>query len=264
MTNLVTRVGSLGVSQVMDPAILFDDFRGTSIDSNKWTVFDRISDQVNGEVNCVVPANISVGSGLLSGLSKFEDHVCGDTVQAPQTENYTSWQIQQKTAPFLYATIDVRAKIPGGTGLWPCIWMLGFEWFASHPFTANTPENNWPHAGWCEVDIAEFMANARSEVNCQIHFESANVGPGIKALPFDASTRFMVYRLQWSAGSMIWSVDAEDGNGFVTLGSASGGNVPNVAMFLIIHCAIGGTGGGTPDSGTFPQTMQVSRVRVTQ
>ena len=177
--------------------------------------------------------------------------------------HYTSWQIAQATAPFLYGTVEVRAKIPGGIGVWPCIWMLGFEWQASQPFTANTPGHNWPHAGWSEVDIAEFMNNSRTTVNNQVHFESANVGPGIKNLPFDATTRFMVYRLQWAAGSMIWSVDAEDGNGFRTLSSLSGSSVPNVAMYVILHAAIGGFA-GTPNPSTYPQTFQVDYVRITQ
>jgi beta-glucanase (GH16 family) len=244
--------------------LLFDDFLGTAVDPAKWTVFNRLSDQVNGEVNCVTPQNISVSGGLLAGVSKFEDHVCGDSVEAPKTMHYTSWQIQQATTPFLYGTIEVRAKIPGGIGIWPCIWMLGYKWQASQPFTANTPEHNWPHDGWAEIDIAEFMANSRTTVNNQVHFESANVGPGIKNLPFNATSQFAVYRLQWSAGSMIWSVDAEDGKGFQTTSTLTGSNVPNVPMYVVLNAAIGGIGGGTPDPRTFPQTFLVDYVRVTQ
>ena len=59
--------------------IFFDDFVGTSVDSSKWTVVNRISDQANGELNCCVPANVSVSGGLLRGVSKFEDYTCGDS-----------------------------------------------------------------------------------------------------------------------------------------------------------------------------------------
>src|SRR5262249_54788989 len=59
--------------------IFFDDFSGSSIDSAKWTVFDRIGDQSNGEINCCVPANVSVAGGFLVGVSKYEDHTCGDS-----------------------------------------------------------------------------------------------------------------------------------------------------------------------------------------
>jgi beta-glucanase (GH16 family) len=244
--------------------ILFDDFLGSSIDSSKWTVFDRISDQVNGEINCCVPSNVSVSAGILNGVSKFEDHTCGDSQQAPVTEHYTSWQIQQKTAPFLYGTVEVRAKLPGGIGIWPAVWMLGYQWQASQPYTANTPEHNWPHDGWCEIDIAEFWQNARTRVNTTVHYNTPG-GLHEQALPFDATTRFMIYRLQWSAGSLVYSVDAQDGVGFRTLYTVTGADrVPNVPMYLVIHSAIGGIGGGTPDPATFPQTFSVDWVRITQ
>jgi beta-glucanase (GH16 family) len=244
--------------------IFFDDFAGTAIDTSKWTVMDRIGDQTNGEINCCVPANVSVSGGFLVGVSKFEDHTCGDSQQAPVTEHYTSWHIQQKTAPFLYGTIEVRAKEPGGTGIWPTIWMLGYKWQANQPQTANIPGADWPHNGWCEIDIAEFWQNHRTQVNNTVHFEVAG-GLHEAALPFDATSRYMVYRLQWSAGSLIWSVDPEDGGGFRTLHTVTGaGSVPNVPMYVVLNAAIGGSGGGTPNPSTFPQTFSVDWVRVTQ
>jgi fibronectin type 3 domain-containing protein len=244
--------------------LFFDDFSGPSIDSAKWTVFNRLSDQANGELNCVIPENVSVQNGILSGVSKFEDRDCGDAVEAPKTMHYTSWQIQQATAPFLYGTIEVRAKEPGGTGVWPDIWMLGFQWQASQPSTANTSGAQWPNAGWCEIDIAEFLNGARSNINTVVHFNQPG-GSNIEALPFDSTSRFMVYRLQWASSALIWSVDAEDGMGYRTLFSITDpARIPNVAMYVVINAAIGGIGGGTPVSGTFPQTFQVDYVRVTQ
>ena len=257
------RLGTAG-SPKAPVTIFFDDFAGTTVDPAKWTVFDRLSDQANGEVNCVAPQNVSVRDGLLEIVSKFEDRACGDTLEPARTLHYTSGQIQQATPPFLYGTIDVRAKAPGGIGTWPAIWMLGFEWQASQPFTANTPEHQWPKAGWCEIDIAEFWQGARREVNTTVHYNRPG-GLHLQPLPFDATTRFMVYRLQWTPESLVWSVDAEDGKGFRKLYSVSGSkNVPNVPMYLVIHTAIGGIGGGTPDPASFPQTFEVDYVRITQ
>jgi beta-glucanase (GH16 family) len=244
--------------------IFFDDFLGDSIDSTKWTVFDRLSDQDNHEVNCVVPENVSVKDGLLEGVSKYEERRCGDSVEPPKTMQYTSWQIQQATEPFLYGTIEVRAKAPGGVGTWPVIWMLGFEWQASQPYTANIPGHQWPKAGWCEIDIAEFWQESRRQVNTTVHYKKQGK-LRLQALPFDATTRFMVYRLEWTKRALIWSVDAEDGKGFRTLYSVRRSrHVPNVPMYVVIHTAIGGLGGGKPDPTTFPQTFQVDYVRVTQ
>jgi beta-glucanase (GH16 family) len=75
----------------------------------------------------------------------------------------------------------------------------------------------------------------------------------------------MVYRLDWQPGSLVWSVDAEDGAGFQTLRTINDAeSVPDVPMYIVINAAIGGIGGGTPDPGTFPQTFSVDWVRVTQ
>jgi beta-glucanase (GH16 family) len=255
---------SVTVTSSGGTTVLFDDFLGSSVDTTKWTVLDRISDQANGEINCCIPANVSVSGGVLTGLSKYQDYTCGDSQQAPTLLHYTSWQIQQKTAPFLYGTVEVRAKLPAGTGIWPDIWMLGYKWQDSQPATANIPGANWPSDGWCEIDIAEFWQNDRNSVNCTVHY---NVPGGLhmQPLPYDAASRYMVYRLAWSAGSLIWSVDAEDGVGYRTLRTVTGsGSVPNVPMYVVINAAIGGTGGGTPNPSTFPQSFSVDWVRITQ
>jgi beta-glucanase (GH16 family) len=264
-TDITTRTATtLALNSTEGSVIFFDDFPGTAIDSAKWAVVNRLSDQANNELNCVIPENISVQNGILSGVSRFEDRVCGDSINAPKIMHYTSWQIQQATAPFLYGTIEVRAKVPGGSGIWPAVFMLGFEWQASQPFTANTLGHNWPVGGWCEVDIAEFLNNARNKVNNVVHYNRAG-GTNLRALPFNANTRFMVYRFQWTANSLIWSVDAEDGVGYRTLSTITDpSRIPNVPMYLTINAAIGGIGGGTPDRNTFPQTFQVDYVRVTQ
>jgi beta-glucanase (GH16 family) len=253
----------MGVSTSTD--YLFDDFPGSSIDLSKWTVYDRLGDQVNSEVNAVIPANVRVSSGSLLIDSKFEDVVAGDTTTGapnPRTVHYTSGQVAQKAAPFLYGSVRVRAKEPGGTGLWPCIWMLGFEWQASQPFTANVAGSDWPNVGWWEIDIAEFVSNHRSDVNCAVHFNGSNYEE--HALPFDSTTRFMVYRLDWAPGSLTWMVDAEDGVGWRTLKTVTGTagtQIPNTPGYLIIHTAIGGVA-GAPDSATFPQTFEVDYAEI--
>jgi beta-glucanase (GH16 family) len=244
--------------------IFFDDFLGASVDSTKWDVYDRISDQTNSEVNCMVPANVSVSDGILNGLTKYEDYTCGDSQQAPVLEHYTSWQIAQKTAPFQYGTVEVRAKEPGGTGIWPTIFLLGGLWQPSQAATANIPGHDWPNGGWGEVDIAEFLYNNRMQVNNVAHV-NASGGTVLAPLPYDATSRFMVYRLEWSANSLIFSVDAEDGVGFRTLRTITDpNNIPNVPYYLTINAAVGGNGGGTPDPNSLPQTFQLDWVRITQ
>ena len=119
----------------------------------------------------------------------------------PKTMRYTSWQIQQATEPFLYGTIEVRAKVPGGVGTWPAIWMLGHEWQASQP----------SHGQYTRAPSGRTRAGAKStlrssgkevagKVNTTIHYNKPG-GLHIKKLPFDATTRFAVYRLEWTQGA---------------------------------------------------------------
>lgn len=246
-----------------------DEFTGSTL-SPRWLAYDRLGDQANGEVNAVKPANVRISGGSLLIDSKFEDVVAGDTTTSapnPRTVNYSSGQVANHWEPFLYGTVTARAKLPGGIGLWPCIWMLGWGWQATQPFTANDPAATADVDHW-EIDIAEFMNNHRTVVNCALHLITNNRGgSGEKALPFDATTRFMVYKLVWTSTTLTWYVDAEDGNGFVqllTMSGTPGTDIPNTPGYVIVHTAIGGFAVGTPDPGTFPQTFEVDYVHITQ
>lgn len=257
--------GSYGTDYV------YDDFPGSAIDPTKWVVYNRLGDQVNGEVSAVIPANVRVSSGDLLIDQKFEDVSAGDTTTSapnPRTVHYTSGQISQRAGSFLYGSVRVRAKLPAGTGNWPCIWMLGYEWQPSQPFTANVAGHNWPNDGWWEADIAEFIFDHRTQVNNALHFIGANRGgSGEKTLGFDASSQFAVYRLDWAPTSMTWYVDAEDGSGFVQtlqITGVAGTDIPNTPAYLVIHCAIGGAVANTPVSGTFPTVMTVDYAQVSR
>ncbi len=215
--------------------VLFDDFPGTAIDTTKWTVYNRIGDLANNEVNGVIPANVRVSGGSLFIDSKFEDVTIGDSQVAPRVVHYTSGQIASNME-FLYGRADFRARMPGGTGTWPDLWMLGYGWHPTQAATANDP-GSFPESALGEIDIAEFMFNQRSSVNCQIHYNdgSGHVDPGgIVGISFDATSRFIVYRLDWSPGLAVFSVDYEDGSGFHVIQTITGAsNVPNSRMYVI-------------------------------
>jgi len=121
------------------------------------------------------------------------------------------------TQPFQYGTVEVRAKLPGGTGAWPVIWMLGYQWQTSQPYTAMIRLTCGLRQAGGEIDIAEFLSNSRTQVNCTAHVGSSD-GSQLQNLPFDATSRFMVYRLQWTSSSLIYSVDPEDGGGYQPCG----------------------------------------------
>jgi beta-glucanase (GH16 family) len=266
-----------GILSSAQRVILFDDFPGTSVDTTKWVVYDRVSDQVNGEGNCCVPANVRVSGSMLLIDAKHEDHTCVDclpsrtspggtpAIEGPRLMNYTSGHVQQVAPSFLYGTVSVRAKIPGGEGVWPCIWMLGDSWKASQPCTANTPAgyDGWPTGNWWEIDIAEWMSNVWDSMNCTCHYQVP--GGFVTTLPYNATTRFMVYRLVWRPGSAKFFVDPEDGTGFQLVHEEAGAVdvVPNTPGYFTINMPVGGKAGPI-NPATFPLTMQIDWVRITQ
>lgn len=255
--------------------ILFDDFLGSSLDATKWQgPFDRRGDPANSELQAMVPANVTIGSSLLTITARHETVTAADRDEAvphslntgtaagtSASFNYTSGQVMTVNT-FLYGTVTCRFKPPTNSGVWPLFWMLGSGW-DKQLYTANQIGLNWPVDPWSEIDVAEFGNFARTTVNCQSHCLTASRGPGMETLPYDASTRFMVYRLQWLVGSMVWSVDPEDGTGFQTLGSVSGDAVPACAQYIVLSMAVGGFG-GTPVDANFPLTAQYDYVRVTR
>ena len=103
---------------------------------------------------------------------------------------------------FTYGTVSVRAKLAGGRGTWPAIWLLETD--------CQSPtwlENNcaWPAPGSNEIDIAEILVSNLTSVNEQIHTEDSNgawESPGCSATASDVSQNRHTYTLIWAQGSL--------------------------------------------------------------
>src|SRR5690606_4648823 len=86
--------------------------------------------------------NVEVKDGKLVLTAKNDD------------TTYTSGKINTKeTIEFQYGTIEVRAKLPIGKGVWPAIWMLGND----------ISEVGWPSSG--EIDIMEYVGKNPHEIH---------------------------------------------------------------------------------------------------
>jgi hypothetical protein len=69
---------------------------GSSVDSTKWSVMNRLSDRVSGELDGCIPANVRVSGGNVMLDQKHEDITIGDAIEAPKLMHYTTGHIQQK------------------------------------------------------------------------------------------------------------------------------------------------------------------------
>jgi beta-glucanase (GH16 family) len=235
--------GPLGAS-----ATVFDDeFSGTALDTNAWVAMNRPGDASNSEAQCYIPNDAAVTGGSLVITTKV-DSSCSNFI-------YTSAMVQWKTFNFTYGTVEVRAKLAGGQGPWPAIWMLGANCQQTNIISPdNTPPCSWPQPGSDEIDITEILVSNHTAVNQQIH--SSLGSPGCNAQTTDVSQNWHTYDLIWAAGSVTWQID---GQTTCTITSA----VPSHPMFLLLNTALGG-GGGSINASTLPQNSNFDYVRVTQ
>jgi len=236
---------------------MFDDeFPGSTL-SSAWTAVAGPGDPSNSEQECYSPQNVTVAGGVLQELAEVGSiSNCYCPPWSTTTCRYISGAVQWTSLSFTYGTVSVRAKLSGGKGTWPAIWLLGTNCQSPTWLQNNCP---WPAPGSDEIDIAEILQSNLTAVNEQIHTESPSgawESPGCTAPASDVSQNWHVYTLVWAPGSMTWEID-----GVQTCHITS--YVPTTPMFMIIDTALGGVGGGTVKNSTLPQTTQIDYVRVT-
>ena len=185
-----------------------DEFDGNGIiNSEKWFPQTQLPDGnswYNGEkqhyTNRQVNSNII--NGILNIVAKKETFN-----DQGKTKQYTSARLNSKFA-FKYGRVEVRAKLATGSGTWPAIWMLGKNIMEPGGYWTSTYGNvGWPACG--EIDIMEHWGTNQNYVQSAMHTPSSSgstTNLGGQTIP-TASSQFHIYSLEWSATSMIFSVD---------------------------------------------------------
>ena len=172
--------------------------------------------------------------------------------------NYTSARMTTKNkGDWKYGKLEIRAKLPSGTGTWPAIWML----------STDGVYGGWPESG--EIDIMEHVGYNPFHVHGTIHTENNNgmdgtqIGGHIEMN--DVFTDFHTYTIEWSEQSIKWYVDDTQ---FFTYYNDNQNNFEtwpfNQDFHLLINLAIGGTWGGQQgiDDSIFPVKFEIDYVRV--
>ena len=150
----------------------------------------------------------------------------------------------------IYGRFVWRAALPAGVGMWPALWMLGWDY----------PVVGWPACG--EIDVVENNGAYTNWVQGSYH-APGNDQTAKYYFPTGGSiTNFHTYMLDWETNSIRWYVD---GQLYETRSSQAPFNAP---FFLIMNLAVGGQYVGNPtisqiNAGTvFPATMLVDYVRI--
>ena len=173
--------------------------------------------------------------------------------------DYTSASITTKDlAEWQYGKIEVRAKLAGGTGTWPAIWMLG----------ENLEEVGWPDCG--EIDIMEHVGFNKDSIFGTAHTKAFNHNIGTevgKSIFIDSPYEdFHVYAVEWTPEKIDFILDGAVYHTFENRKQTSAEWPFDQPFHLKLNLAIGGAWGGQQgiDDSIFPQRMTIDYARVYQ
>ncbi len=179
--------------------------------------------------------------------------------EAYQGYGYTSASINTRGRfELLYGRVEVRAKLPAGTGTWPAVWMLG----------TNISQAGWPACG--EIDIMENVGFDPLRIHASVHTSAYNHTIGTQKSAnvtiANPSDDFHVYAMEWYADRIDVFVDGQKYFTFRNEGTGSRAWPFDKPQYLLINLAIGGGWGGQKgiDDGRFPHRYLVDYVRIYQ
>jgi beta-glucanase (GH16 family) len=179
--------------------------------------------------------------------------------EAYKGADYTSASLISKyKGDWLYGKFEISAKVPGGKGTWPAIWMM----------PTDAEYGGWPRSG--EIDIMEYVGMNPSNLYFTTHYEGTN-GTGHQSSGYSISTsqpynKFMKFAVEWSPDYIKWFAD--DKLYFTYTKKSDDPKVwPfNKMFYMILNLAYGGSWGGQQgvDDTKLPHQFMIDYVRVYQ
>ena len=229
--------------------VFSDEFEGATLDTAKWGTTmafagihgPRYHNEYYLSYTCDDDA--VVADGVLH-LRTQRRTVQG--AEKPGVFNYTQGYVSTDNKfSFTHGYIEIRAKYPGGKGLWPCLWLM--------------PQ----HQGWPpEFDIAEYYAGRRMMHHGLAYGDLYNSKwDSIWDDKTDFESDWRTYALEWMPGRAVWSVDG------VVRKTIEADYIPAGAMYLILSNGVSSVHGpsGEPDASTvFPNSFAIDYVRIYQ
>lgn len=155
----------------------------------------------------------------------------------------------------LYGTIEVRAKVPGGVGVWPAVWMM----------PVDRSYGAWPHCG--EIDIMEHVGydplNVYGTVHTGMYNHLKGTQKGGKLSRPNYETDFHTYKIRWSEERIEFFIDKVRYYTFAKRSDDIEQWPFDQPFYLIMNVAIGGNWGGAEgiSDDICPAKMEVDWVR---
>lgn len=229
--------------------IFSEDFSEATLNMEKWNVItgDGCPDLCgwgNNELQVYTENNHEIRDGKLVITARKN----GD--------RYTSSRLNTRgKVEFLYGTVEIRAKLPQGKGLWPAFWMLG----------ANIDQVGWPACG--EIDILEYVGKEPGMIFTSLHTTSShgNTVNSRKTALENIEEGFHDYAMTWTPEYIRFSVDGNPVYEYAPEHKDKANWPFDQPFYLLVNLAIGGNFGGPEvDQNIFPAPYIIDHIRVWQ
>lgn len=246
---LAMTAGTLSLAGEGYRQVFADEFAGTELNRATWTTLMAFIGRSGGRYHS--PFYLSYTTDDSAVVNDGTLRLRADSVPVEGTDpigrfNYTQGFVSTHDSfSFTYGYVEVRAKMPGGRGMWPTIWLMPLD-------------HSWPP----EFDIAEYYATAKhirfglaTGTMTEVRWDDALfVDPSVE-------TEWHTYGFLWEPGHAVWMLDGE-----VKL-EIWGNQVPDKPMYLILNNSVSSRFGpsGEPDASTvFPNFFEIDYVHVYQ
>lgn len=231
-----------------DAQVIFEEsFDGDQLDESFWN-YDlgdgcpNICGWGNNERQIYTKKNVALQDGKLIITATKNGDI------------YESGKITTKNKiEFQYGTVEVRAKLPQGHGLWPAIWMLGND----------IDTNMWPGCG--EIDIMEYVGKEPGVIHTTLH-TADSYGNSInteRTVIKDIENGFHTYKTTWTQEAIEFYIDGVKVYSFSPSIKNEKTWPYDKPFYFILNLAIGGNFGGPEvDDSIFPEAFIVDYVKI--
>jgi len=229
-------------------SLIFEEtFNGASINTSIWS-YDlgngcpNLCGWGNHERQLYNKESVIVKEGELTLKASKQDSL------------YYSGKIHTKdNFQFQYGTVEARAKLPKGHGLWPAIWMLG----------TDIGSVGWPACG--EIDIMEYVGRKPSVIYTSMHTPSS-FGETINSKQTSIQNieeGYHIYKMHWTKDAITFYIDAKEVYKYAPMDKNEKTWPYDKPFYLILNMAIGGDFGGPDvDDTIFPQDFKIDYIKV--
>jgi len=222
----------------------FDDAGDGLLNRSRWGYYIGMGNNNEAQYYTDRPENHYLDNGILKLVGRREDFEGASYTSASIKSKYNGdWGPGHR--------IEVRAKLPTGTGTWPAIWMM----------PTDKAYGSWPNSG--ELDIMEAVGRKPNKVFGTIHTGAYNHAQGTHKGEnyYTDISQWHVYSVDWEESKITWYVDGNEFFTFAPDRSSSAKWPFDQRFYLILNLAIGGMLGGHVSFNS-DQIMEVDYVHV--